>query len=475
MKKEEEFSEWYSWVLKEARLVDLRYGVKGFLVILPNAFSVIKRIYKLYEEALEEDGHLPVKFPVVIPERNLRKEKEHIKGFEEEVFWITHAGKNILEERLALRPTSETAFYPMYALWIKGRKDLPIKLYQSGTVWRYETKATRPFLRVREILWIETHDAFPTLEEAKEQIRKDYEIAKKVIWESLGIPFFFVKRPEWDKFAGAEETYAADTILPDGKVLQIATTHLLGQKFAKAFGIKFMDSDGKEKYVWQTCYGPGISRIYASLLAIHGDDKGLIIPFHLSQTQVVIIPIPKKGKEEIVNEYARKVFEQLKGVRVVVDYGEETPGFKFNQWELLGVPIRIEVGPKEAEENTATVVRRDTREKTYTSLEKLKEKVIEIGEKMFEEMKRRSKEEFDKRIIEVDAFDTLSRAIENGKVVKAPFCSLGMDGYQCYSRIKEELKAEVRGEEFGSHKPQGKECVVCGKEAEHIVFVARQY
>ena len=469
------FSEWYSGVLKEADLIDLRYGVKGFLVIKPWAFKVIKNIYALYEVELERDGHAPVHFPAVIPESYFAKEKEHIKGFEGEVFWITKAGFNELEEKLILRPTSETAFYPMYALWIKGRRDLPLKLYQSGTVWRYETKATRPFLRVREILWIETHDAFATHEEALQQVEKDMAIAEKVIRQTLGIPFIALRRPQWDKFAGAENTYAADTLMPDGKVLQIATTHDLGQHFSKVFNITFMDVDEKEKHVWQTCYGPGISRIYASLVAIHGDDRGLTYPFAVTPIHVVIVPIPKKGKEEEVVHYARAIAEELQreGLSVVVDDSDRTPGNKFYYWELKGVPFRIEVGPREVEGNSVVLASR-LGGKESLPREGLANVVREKGRAFDEALRERADAWFKQHLFTADSWEELEEKVGKG-MVKVPFCSIDMDGKACYEEIKEKLKAEVRGEELGGEKPEGKRCIVCGREAKHFVWVAKQY
>jgi len=468
------FSEWYSAVLKEADLVDLRYGVKGFLVIKPWAFKVIKAIYALYEKELERDDHAPVHFPAVIPESYFAKEKEHIKGFEGEVFWITHAGHNKLEERLVLRPTSETAFYPMYALWIQGWRDLPLKLYQSGTVWRYETKATRPFLRVREILWIEAHDAFATHEEALAQVERDMAMAERVIRAKLGIPFLALRRPQWDKFAGAENTFAADTIMPDGRALQIATTHDLGQHFAKAFSITFKDSSGRESHVWQTCYGPGISRIYAALVALHGDEKGLIYPYAVSPIKVVVVPIPRKGKEGVVEAYAGKVAERLEalGIPFFVDTTDRTPGNKFFYWELKGVPFRIEVGPREAEEGTVVLASRLGGKETIP-LEELST-LPERGRAFDAQLRERAEAFFTSHLFEASSWEELEEKVGRG-MVKVPFCSIDMDGVECYHRIKEELKAEVRGEELRGEKPGGERCVVCGKEAKHFVWVAKQY
>jgi prolyl-tRNA synthetase len=473
---EMDFSEWYTNILKEAGLVDIRYNVKGFLVVLPWAMKTIKLIYRFYEEELEKEGHLPTKFPVVIPESNLRKEEEHVKGFEGEVFWITKAGFNELEERLVLRPTSETAMYPLFALWIQGKKDLPLKVYQSGEVWRYETKATRPFIRVREIMWIETHDAFATEKEMMEQVEEDVRIAERVIWERCGVPFAVFQRPQWDKFAGADNTFAADTIMPDGKVLQIATTHALGQNFSRVFNIKYMDDDGSEKYVWQTCYGPGISRIYASLISIHGDEKGLVLPFSLAPFQVVVVPVYKSENKKIIDEYAKKLLSFLEGFRVHYDTSEKTPGFKYNYWEMKGVPIRIEIGEREVESEKVVLVRRDTREKRMFELKDVRAKVEEMAERMFLDMKERARKRFDSLIHKAETMKEMEKRLGTGGFVKVPFCSIDMDGKGCYEKIKESMHAEVRGIKFPyEEKPKNKKCIVCGKTAKHFVYVARQY
>ncbi|MEM4335542.1 MAG: proline--tRNA ligase [Candidatus Anstonellales archaeon] len=470
------FSEWYTNILKDAELVDLRYNIKGFLVVLPWAMKTIKLIYDAYEEELEKDGQMPTKFPVVIHESNLKAEEEHVKGFEGEVFWITRAGVNELEDRMALRPTSETAMYPLFSLWIQGRKDLPLKIYQSGEVWRYETKATKPFVRVREIMWIETHDAFATPQEAIQQVKRDKEIGERIAFEKLGIPFIVLKRPQWDKFAGADDTFAFDTIMPDGKVLQISSTHLLGQNFSKVFNVKYMDDDGKEKFVWQTCYGIGISRIYASLISIHGDEKGLVLPFDFAPIQVVIVPIYKADNKKKIDGYAERVLSSLHGLRVHYDTSEKTPGFKFNFWEMKGVPVRIEIGEREVESGKAVVVRRDTREKHTVDLKNLRATLEKTAERMFDEMKGRAKKRFDSLFHEAGTIEEMEKKLDMGGFVKVPFCSIGMDGKKCYEKIKERMHAEVRGVRFpDEEKVKDKKCIVCGKAAKHLVYVARQY
>jgi len=475
VKKSENFSEWYSQVLVKAGLVDLRYNVQGFIVHRPWLMRIIKAIYRFFEEELEKTGHEPVLFPLVIPEENFEKEKEHVEGFKPEVFWVTEAGDEKLERRLALRPTSETAFYYMYSYWIESYRDLPLKLYQSVSVYRNESN-TRPLIRGREFLWIEAHDAFATHEEALRQVREDMENSRKVIWEKLGIPFLFLRRPPWDKFAGAEDTYAADTLLPDGRVLQISSTHDLGQRFAKAFNVTFLDKDGQRKYVWQTCYGPGVWRIAAALIAVHGDDKGLVLPFSVAPIQVVIIPIYyRENDREIVFATAREVAEKLsgKGYRVRVDDREEyTPGWKFNDWELKGVPVRIEIGRREVESRTLTLFRRDTGERLRVPEDDLIPTVQRLEVEILENLKRRADEFFRSRIKEAKTREEVATALRSGYIVKMPFC--GRE--ECAMDLKENTDGgKVRGTEIDFQEGDYGKCAWCGRPARQVVYVAKSY
>ncbi len=475
VKKRENFSEWYTQVLQKADMIDLRYNVQGFIVHKPWAMRIIKEIYKLFEEELEKTGHQPVLFPLVIPEENFEREKEHVEGFKPEVFWVTEAGDEKLERRLALRPTSETAFYQMYSLWVESWRDLPLKLYQSVSVYRYE-KNTRPFIRGREFLWIEAHNVFPTHEDALKQIREDMENTRKVVWEKLGIPFLFLRRPPWDKFAGAEDTYAADTIMPDGRVLQISSTHDLGQRFARAFEIIFTDKDGEKKYAWQTCYGPGIWRIVAALISVHGDDKGLVLPFEVAPLQSVIIPIyyEEADAEKVLGkcfEIEKKLREA--GLRVKVDLRERTPGWKFNDWELRGVPMRIEIGKREVEQKYVTVFRRDLRKREKVPEDELLKRIYELAGEILENLKKRAEEFFKNRIVSATTREEVEEGLKEGKIVKMPFC--GRE--ECAMQMQEETKGgKVRGTALGEEEiPEGKRCAWCGHPATQIVYVAKAY
>ncbi len=271
-RKDEDFSEWFSQIIQKAELADLRYNIKGFLVFQPWSVLSMEKMYDYMEKALKQKGHKPYWFPTVIPKSNFEKESVHVKGFTPEVFWVTHGGDKKLEEPLALRPTSETAFYQMFNLWIRSYKDLPFKTYQRANVFRYETKATRPFLRSREFHWIETHCVHATENDAMKQVKEDMQTTKEVLHDIYGLPFIFFERPSWDKFAGAYKTFAADVLNPDGRVVQQPSTHIISPSFAKAFNITYKDKDGKEKSVYTTCYGPAISRIFASIIIVHCDD-----------------------------------------------------------------------------------------------------------------------------------------------------------------------------------------------------------
>ncbi len=473
VKKEENFSEWYSQILDKAQITDLRYNVKGFVVIRPWGAMTIENMYKLYEEALQKKSHKPVFFPTVIPEKNFKKESSHIKGFTPEVFWLEKVKG---EDKLALRPTSETAFYHMYSLWIRSHRDLPLKIYQRANVFRYETKATRPLIRAREFYWIEAHDAFKTLKKAEQQVQEDIKTTEEVMHQKFGVPFLPMKRPEWDKFAGAVYTIGSDVLMPDGKVIQQPSTHLLGQHFSKPFNIKFKDEKGKEQYVWQTCYGPAISRILASVISIHGDNNGLVMPFCISPIQVIIIPIfNKKNKNKILKE-SEKIKEKIKsfGIKTEIDSSEKRPGEKYYEWELKGVPFRLEIGEKEFKEKKLTLFTRDTREKQTISIKNLS-KIKKLGEDFDNRLKSKADKFMKNKIINCKTKQEIKKAIENKKIARVNFCSIDKSGEKCAEFIEKEINSEVRGILANKkEKPTGK-CIICGKNAKEIVYIAKAY
>lgn len=479
--KEKDFSEWYNTVIYAADLVDNRYNVQGFIVHKPWAMRIFKKLYLLFEKELERDGHEPTLFPTVIPEENFEIEKEHAEGFVPNVFWITEKGAEKLNRKLALRPTSETAMYQMYSLWIRDYTDLPIKLYQSCTVFRNEAE-TSPFFRGREFLWIEAHDVFATEREAREQIIKDMMISTRVIKEQLGIECLFFQRPKWDTFPGAENTYATDVLLPDGKALQIASTHYLGQNFSKGFGIKFRDKDNNELHAYQTCYGPGIWRIMAAIISVHGDNRGLVVPPYVAPLDVVIIPIIKAGIDnEKIMKKCKEILKLLEknGYRTIIDERNKTPGFKYADWELKGVPFRIEIGQKEANEDFVTFVARDERTRKNVNKGDLISAIEKEAEEMTKRLREKAVSKLSGRIKDAENIEEIRKVLDDIKgYARINICSTNMDGKECGDIIQYETKGgKVRGTMIGKiEEPFGnKKCVVCGKPAKHVAYVARQY
>ena len=471
--KDENFSEWYSQVLDKAEITDLRYSVKGFVVIRPWGAITMENMYRLYEKALQARGHKPCFFPTVIPEKNFKKEASHVKGFTPEVFWLD---KIKGEDKLALRPTSETAFYQMYSLWIRSHRDLPLKLYQRANVFRYETKATRPLIRAREFYWIEAHDCFSTKSEAENQVQEDIRITEEVMHQQFGIPFLPIKRPSWDKFAGAEYTIGSDVMMPDGRLIQQPSTHLLGQSFSKAFNIKFKDDSGKEQYVWQTCYGPAISRILASVISTHGDDSGIIMPFCISPIQIIIVPIYTKENKTKIIEECKKIADKISSLEISVDIddSEKTPGEKFHIWELKGTPFRLDIGEKEIKSGKLTLFIRDTKSKEVIDIKNI-ERLKKYGKDFDERLKNKADKFMDGKIINCKTKQEIKNAIENKKIARINFCSTDKDGEKCAELIEKEIGAEIRGTLANKNEKASGSCIVCNKTAKEVVYVGKSY
>ncbi len=475
VKKDEDFSEWYSQVVQKAELADIRYGVQGFIVHSPWGFRILRRIYELLEKDVEADDHEPFLFPLVIKKENLDKEEEHA-GFAPEVFWVTKSGSKQMEEEVALRPTGETQIYPMYALWIRSYNDLPFKGYQSRICTYRSEKTTRPFLRGREFMFFETHDVFATHKEALEQVEKDLLTSEAVIRKQCKIPFLSFKRPQWDKFMGALNTFTPDTLMPDGKRNQMASTHDLGQNFAKAFDINFQDKDGTKKNPWQTCYGPGIWRIMAALIGIHGDDNGLILPFDLAPKKVVIIPIFKEENKASVIEYCKDLEKKL-DYSCIVDSTESTPGFKYNKWEMKGVPIRIEIGPKEVLEKTATLVLRTNKTKISVNIKDINSEIKKQSINLDKEIEKKAKEYFKNNTHDAKDLTELKKIIKAHRgFVRVPFCSVENDGEKCADKLKEVTDGvNVCGTLYPVEEKASGNCIICDKKAKHIVYTAKSY
>ena len=468
-------SEWFTEIIKEAELADVRYGVKGCVVFQPWAVEAMEKMYDYLEDDLKKRGHRNYWFPTLIPENYFKKEVEHINGFTPEVFWVEKGGTEKLEERLALRPTSETAFYSMFSLWIRSYKDLPYKTYQRGQVFRYETKATRPFLRSREFHWIETHCAFRTEEEAFKNVLEDMETTKRIVFGVFGVPTIVFERPEWDKFPGAARTFGADAITPQGRVVQQPSTHLLNQHFAKSFGVKYVDKDEKEKTPFTTCYGPAISRIFASIILTHGDNKGLKFPFEIAPKQVIIVPILFE-KEPKVLEKAMQLKEKLEkiGFRVEVDDSDKRPGEKFYFWEMKGVPLRVEIGPKELTGRKIILFRRDNEKKMNINEEDLIIEIEKQGKDLSENLKRKAMKSFEGSIKDVTSIEEVKKIIGNG-IARADFCSVKKDGETCAEVIEKEAGGKIRGTRIDVEEHPKGNCIVCGKKAKTVVYIAKEY
>jgi len=469
----ERFSEWYDNVLLEAKIADDRYPVKGFTVYTGWGFGIAKRIMTMLEERLEATDHEPMQFPVLIPEESFQREAEHIEGFGAEVFWITHAGENELDRRLLLRPTSETAIYPMFKLWVRSHADLPLRMHQTCNVYRYETKATRPLFRGREFLWNEAHTAHDTYEDAERQVRAGVE-AYRSVYDRLGLSYITLQRPDFDKFAGAVYSLAFDAWNPDGKVNQIGTVHQLGHNFAKAFDLTYEDETGKQVHAATTCYGMGFGRVLAAVISQHGDDHGIILPPIVAPKQAVIIPIPIKGKEAEAKRYASKVAKTLEkaGVRAVLDDDDRLrPGEKFYKWEMYGVPLRIEIGPREAKSNTVTIVRRDTFEKVKADLKQLVPTVRSLLDAIFENLRDRSRKYMEGTIADARSVDELLNHMEERKIARINWCG----DRQCADNLKERVSGEIRGTLWGTEEQPDGPCILCGDPAKSVAYFSKAY
>jgi len=469
------FGKWFRHVVTDAGIIDQRYPVKGMTVWLPYGFKIRGKELQILRELHDSTGHQEMLFPLLIPETALAKEAEHIKSFEGEVFWVTKGGLTPLEIKLALRPTSEAAIGPMLKLWIRSHADLPIKLYQIVNTFRYETKSTRPLIRVRELdSFKEAHTAHANSKEAEAQVKEGIEIYKK-FFDTLGVSYKISKRPDWDKFPGAVYTISFEQILPDGRTLQIGTVHNLGQNFSKAFDVTYETEKGGREHVWQTCYGIFAGRPLVGVLAAHGDDNGAVLPPTIAPIQVVVVPIPYKRMEKEINQACRKVATRLKkaDISVEVDFREDlTPGSKFYYWELHGVPIRVEIGPKDVRHNEATVVRRDTLEKQTFKTAKLTAAIKKIMKAMTDEMRQRAWQWMNVHVYRVAHLEEAKRLLRRrAGIVEVLWCG----NEECGHKLEEEVNARVLGTPVDLKEKVVGKCVVCGKKAKDIVRVAVAY
>ncbi len=465
-----DFSAWYNDLLWQSEIMDVRYPVKGLYVWYPHGFAIRKHVYNWLRELMDRE-HQETLFPLLIPEYEFMKEAEHIKGFEDEVYWVTHGGKDQLDVPLALRPTSETAIYPMYALWVRSHADLPILLYQVVNTFRYETKHTRPLIRLREITsFKEAHTVHATWEQAEAQVEKAIALYLE-FYAKLCIPVVVSKRPEWDKFPGADYTMAVDTIMPDGKTLQIGTVHHLGDHFSKTFSITFEDSEGVQRYAYQTCYGIS-ERSVAALISLHGDDKGLVLPPCMAPVQVVIVPITIGKRKDDVAAASLLVESTLKsaGYRVKTDNRDMRPGAKYYYWEMRGVPVRLEVGPRDIDAGQVTVVTR-TGERSAIQVSELVIGVNNVLASEQERLRERAESQMQSRLIRAGSVEEALQALTTGVAV-VNWC--GERG--CADAMEERLGASVLGTGARSRYLDETEgnCLICGNPG-RTTLIGRAY
>ncbi len=463
---ETDFAQWYTDVVKKAELIDYT-SVKGCMVIKPAGYALWENIQKQLDSMFKENGVENVYLPMFIPESLLQKEKDHVEGFAPEVAWVTHGGLNPLQERLCVRPTSETLFCDFYKNEVHSYRDLPKVYNQWCSVVRWE-KETRPFLRSREFLWQEGHTVHATAEEAEERTIRMLNIYAKFCEEYLAIPVIKGRKTEKEKFAGAEATYTIEALMHDGKALQSGTSHNFGDGFAKAFEIQYTDKDNTLKYVHQTSWGLS-TRLIGGIIMVHGDDSGLVLPPRIAPTQIMIIPI-QQHKEGVL-EKAEELAGMLHNFRVKVDSTDKSPGWKFSEQEMRGIPIRVEIGPKDIEAGKCIICRRDTREKIEVSFSELESKVAEVLETMQTDMLERARAHREAHTYTAADFEEFVKIFEEKTgFVKAMWC-----GEQaCEDEIKEKLAVTSRCMPFEQEKI-GDTCVCCGKPAKKMVYWGKAY
>ena len=465
---DEDFAKWYTDIVKKADLIDYS-SVKGCMIIRPYGYAIWENIQRILDTRFKETGVENVYMPMFIPESLLTKEKDHVEGFAPEVAWVTHGGHERLVERLCVRPTSETLFCEHYANIIKSYRDLPKVYNQWCSVVRWE-KTTRPFLRSREFLWQEGHTMHRTAEEAEARTVQMLNVYADFFENDLGMPVVKGQKTDKEKFAGAVATYTVEALMHDGKALQGGTSHNFGCEFAKAFGIQFLDSDNKLKAPYQTSWGVS-TRIIGGIIMTHGDDSGLVLPPAVAPIQVVIIPV-QQHKEGVLDA-ANAVADRLRaaGIRVKLDDSDNSPGWKFSEYEMKGVPLRVEIGPRDIAENKCVIVRRDNREKSFISLDDLEASVKSGLEALRQALYEKALKNRENRTFAAETIDELKKiAAENEGYIKAMWCG----DLECELKLKEEADVTSRCIPFGE-EPIGSKCVCCGREAKKLVFWGKAY
>ncbi len=467
--KQKDFSEWYTQVIQRAELIEYS-KVSGCVVFRPRSYAMWEKIKAYLDGRFKEVGVENAYFPLFIPESLLTKEQEHVEGFTPEVAWVTHSGSSKLPERLAVRPTSETIMYDSYSKWIKSHRDLPLLINQWCNVVRWEFKNPVPFLRTREFLWQEGHTVHATKEESAEFAVKMLDRYADAYEKMLAVPMIKGRKSDKEKFAGADYTLSIETFLPNGKAIQGATSHCLGQNFAKVFDITFIDKNEKKQYAWQNSWG-FTTRSIGVMIMMHSDDKGLVIPPRIAPVDAVIVPIIFDDTKEKVLLKAKQIEQSLKGFKIIFDDRDEyTPGWKYNNWEMKGIPVRIELGPKDLAKDQVVMVRRDTGKKEFVKTKDIMQKLDQMLEQMQEDLLKKAKKMMNESIVEAENFDQVMEAIKNKKLVLMPWCK----ETECEDWIKDKTGgAKTINIPFDS-TAKGK-CAHCGKEAKVMVYVAKSY
>ncbi len=469
--EKDELSEWYVQILQKAELIEYT-NVSGSYIIRPRAYSIWEKVQKYFDEKIKKDGVKNCYFPLLIPESLLMKEKEHVKGFSPEVAWVTHTGNTELSEKLAIRPTSETAMYTSFSKWIRSWRDLPLRLNQWVNVVRWEFKHPVPFIRSREFLWQEGHSAFSTKQEADKEASKILDFYADVYKNIYAIPVIKGIKTEKEKFAGADYTLTTEVFLPSGKSAQGATSHHLGQNFAKAFDIKFKDKDEKEKLVFQNSWGISTRSIGIAII-MHSDDKGLVLSPNASDIQVVIIPIANNEQDrKTVLDESEKIKQELNKLRVEIDTRDSNPGFKFNDWEMKGVPLRIEIGPRDLKNKSVVFARRDTGKKENVKISDIKEKVQQVLEEIHNSLYKKAEKYIAENTVSTNNMQEVIESVKNKKLVKANWCG----SEECETWIKDKTQgAKIICIIPDEKPPANSKCVYCGKKAKHQVYISKSY
>ncbi len=470
VKKEEDFPEWYTQVVQRAELADYA-PVQGCMVIKPNGYALWENIMKTMDQDFKKLGVKNVYFPQFIPESFLKKEAEHFQGFVPECAWVTMGGNTKLGERLAIRPTSETIIYHMFSKWIRSWRDLPLKINQWCNIVRWES-ATKFFVRTTEFLWQEGHTAHKTMEEADKMMMDILKVYQRFIEDYLAIPLLTGKKTDREKFAGALTTSTLEALMPDGRAIQMGTSHNLNQNFSKVFDVKFLDKSEKEKFVWNTSWGVS-TRMIGALIMAHGDDRGLIMPPKIAHTHVVIIPIFYKPTEKKkVLKKCQDAKKRLENLKVILDdRAAYTPGWKFNEWELKGIPLRIEIGPKDVKKKQVVVVRRDNGKKITIKESQLNKKIPKILEDIQSSLFNKARKLLRENIRMVKNYEELKKVLNGERgFIRACWCG----NEDCEGKIKDETGATIRTIPFKKEKTFSN-CVCCNKKAKEVVYFAKAY